>query len=147
MRLGLAQYAAFGARFRQLGNAGRDAPRLIFVEQLCRTIAASSPSRLILHPFACGGWVMFQRGRLIGDVFASIGVLLAIAGVVLLVAQYFVWLRTDVWHPINIQTVLDAMNVSTSQGLDAVLELPLSVAMFTVGLVFIWVAAEVYERS
>ena len=90
---------------------------------------------------------MFKRGRLIGDVFASIGVLLAIAGLVLLMAQYFVWLRTDVWHPINIQTVLDAMNVSTSQGLDAVLELPLSVAMFTVGLVFIWVAAEVYERS
>jgi hypothetical protein len=90
---------------------------------------------------------MSQRGRLIGDVFASIGVLLAIAGVVLLMAQYFVWLRTDVWHPINIRTVFDAMSVSTSQGLDAVLELPLSVAMFTVGLVFIWVAAEVYERS
>jgi hypothetical protein len=90
---------------------------------------------------------MSQRGRLIGDVFASIGVLLAIAGVVLLMAQYCIWLRTDVWHPINIRTVSDAMSVSTSQGLDAVLELPLSVAMFTVGLVFIWVAAEVYERS
>ena len=90
---------------------------------------------------------MSQRGRLIGDVFASIGVLLAIAGVVLLMAQYFVWLRTDVWHPINIRTVFDAMSVSTPQGLDALLELPLSVAVLTVGLVFIWVAAEVYERS
>jgi hypothetical protein len=90
---------------------------------------------------------MLKRGRLIGDVFASIGVLLAIAGVLLLMAQYFVWLRTDIWHPVNIRTVLDALSVSTPQGLDAVSELPLSVAMFTVGLVFIWVAAEVYERS
>ena len=90
---------------------------------------------------------MSQRGRLIGDVFASIGVLLAIAGVVLLMAQYFIWLGTDVWYPINIQTIFDAMSVSTPQGLDTVLELPLSVATFTVGLVFIWVAAEVYERS
>ena len=90
---------------------------------------------------------MFKRGRLIGDVFASIGVLLAIAGVVLLMAQYFVWLRTDIWHPMNIRTVLDALRVSTPLGLDTVSELPLSVAMFTVGLVFIWAAAEVYERS
>jgi hypothetical protein len=90
---------------------------------------------------------MSQLGRLIGDVFASIGVLLAIAGVVLLMAQYFAWLRSDVWHPINIRTVFDAMSVSTPQGLDAVLKLPLSVAMLTIGLVLIWVAAEVYERS
>jgi hypothetical protein len=90
---------------------------------------------------------MSQRGHLIGDVFASIGVLLAIAGVVLLMAQYFVWLRTDVWHPINIRTVFDAMRVSTPQGLDAALALPLSVVMLTVGLVLIWGAAAVYERS
>jgi hypothetical protein len=90
---------------------------------------------------------MSQLGRLIGDVFASIGVLLAIAGVVLLMAQYFAWLRSDVWHPINIRTVFDSMSVSTPQGLDAVLELPLSVAMLTIGLVLIWVAAEMYERS
>ncbi len=38
------------------------------------------------------------------------------------------------------------MSVSTPQALDTVLELPLGVAMFTVGLVFIWIAAEVYER-
>ena len=62
-------------------------------------------------------------------------------------AQYFVWLRMDIWHPMNIRTVLDAMSVSTPEGLAAVLELPLSVAMFTGGLVLIWVAAEVYERS
>jgi hypothetical protein len=74
-----------------------------------------------------------------------IGVLLAIAGVVLLMAQYFVRLRTNVWHPIN--TVFDAMSVSTPQGLDAVLGLPLSAAMLTFGLVFVWVAAEVYDRS
>jgi hypothetical protein len=91
--------------------------------------------------------VMSQLGRLIGDVFASIGVMLAIAGIGLLLVQCLVWLKTDVWHPINIRTVFDAMSVSTRQGLEAVLELPLSVAMLTVGLVFIWVAAEVYERS
>jgi hypothetical protein len=90
---------------------------------------------------------MFQRGRLIGDVFGSIGVVLAIAGPVLLMAQYFLWLGTSVWHPMNIRTVFDAMSVSTPQGLDAVLEFPLSVAMFAVGLVCIWVAAEVYERD
>jgi hypothetical protein len=38
------------------------------------------------------------------------------------------------------------MSVSTPHALDTVLELPLGVAMFTVGLVFIWIAAEVYER-
>ena len=90
---------------------------------------------------------MSQLGRLIGDVFASIGVVLAIAGIGLLLVQYLDWLKTDVWHPMHIRTVFGAMSVSTPQGLDAVLELPLSVAMLTVGLVFIWVAAEVYERD
>jgi hypothetical protein len=85
---------------------------------------------------------MSQRGRLIGDVFASIGAVLAIAGLVLLMAQYFVWFRTDVWHPINISVIFDAMSVSTPQALDA----PLSLAMFAVGLVCIWIAAEMYER-
>jgi hypothetical protein len=70
-----------------------------------RRTNASFPSRLILHQLACGVWVMFKRGRLIGDVFASIGVLLAIAGVLLLLAQYFVWLRRDIWHPMNIRMV------------------------------------------
>jgi hypothetical protein len=90
---------------------------------------------------------MSQRGRLIGDVSASIGVLLAIAGVVLLMVQYFVWLGTDVWYPLNIQTIFDGMSISIPQGLNTVIELPLSVAMFTVGFVFVWLAAEVYERS
>jgi hypothetical protein len=40
--------------------------------------------------------------------------------------------------------LLDAMDVD--QGLDAVLKLPLSFAMFTIGFVFIWIAAEIYER-
>ena len=89
---------------------------------------------------------MFKLGRLIGDIFASIGMVLAISGIGLLPIQYLVWLKTDVWHQINIRTVFDAMSVSTPQALDTVLELPLGVAMFTVGLVFIWIAAEVYER-
>ncbi len=47
---------------------------------------------------------MSHRGRLIGDVFASMGALLVIAGPFLLTAQYFVWLRTDIWYPIRIRT-------------------------------------------
>jgi hypothetical protein len=89
---------------------------------------------------------MFKRGRMIGDVFASIGMVLAIAGIGLLPIQYLVWLKTDVWPVMNIRTVFDAMGVATPQGLDAVLKLPLSVAMFTIGFVFIWIAAEIYER-
>jgi hypothetical protein len=89
---------------------------------------------------------MFKRGRLIGDVFASIGMVFAIAGIGLLPIQYLLWLKTDVWPVMNIRTVFDAMGVSTPQELDAVLKLPLSVAMFTIGFVFIWIAAEIYER-
>ena len=90
---------------------------------------------------------MFQPGRLIGDVFASIGIVLAVAGLGLLAVQYLVWLKTDVWRSINVRRVFDAMSVPTFQPIDAVLESPLWVAIFGVGLVFIWVAAEVYERS
>jgi hypothetical protein len=84
--------------------------------------------------------------RLIGDVFASIGAVLAIAGPFLLMVEYFFWLKTDIWHPIRVRTIFDAMSVSAPQALDAVLNLPLCVAMFMVGLVFIWIAAEIYER-
>jgi hypothetical protein len=84
--------------------------------------------------------------RRVGDVFASVGAVLAIAGPFLLIAEYFLWLKTDVWHPIRVGTMFDAMSVSTPQALDAVLRLPLCVAMFMAGLVFIWIAAEVYER-
>ena len=89
---------------------------------------------------------MSQSGRLIGDVFASIGAFLAIAGLGLLLVQYLVWLKTDVWHPMHIRTVFDGMSVATSQGLDAVVNLPLWLAMLMVGLMFIWIAAEIYER-
>ena len=90
---------------------------------------------------------MFQPGRLIGDVFASIGIVLAVAGLGLLAVQYLVWLKTDVWRSINVRRVFDAMSVPTFQPIDAVLKSPLWVAIFGVGLVFIWVAAEVYERD
>jgi len=84
--------------------------------------------------------------RWVGDVFASIGAVLAIAGPFLLIAEYFLWLKTDVWHPIRVRTIIDAMSVSASQALDSVLQLPLCVAMFMIGLVFIWIAAEIYDR-
>lgn len=89
---------------------------------------------------------MFQSGRLIGDVLASIGAVLVIAGPGLLAVQYFIWLSTSVWHPINIGMIFDALSVSTPQALDAMLQLPLWLSMFMVGLVFIWIAAEMYER-
>jgi hypothetical protein len=90
--------------------------------------------------------VMVQSGRLIGDVFASVGVALAIAGPALVGVQYFIWLRTGVWHRINIRMIFHAMSVSTPQALEPMLNLPLWLAMFAVGLVFIWIAAEIYER-
>ena len=84
--------------------------------------------------------------RLIGDVFASIGAVLAIGGPFLLIAKYFFWLKTDVWHPIRVRTIFDAISVSMPHALDALLKLPLCVVMFMIGLVFIWIVAEIYER-
>jgi hypothetical protein len=89
---------------------------------------------------------MFKRGRLIRDSFASLGMVLAIAGIGLLPIQYLVWRKTDVWPAMQIRTVFDLMSIATPQGVDAVLELPLSIAMLTVGLVLIWIAVEIYER-
>ena len=88
---------------------------------------------------------MYQR--LIGDAFAVVGAVLAVAGPFLLIAEYLVWLKTDIWHPIRIRTIFDAISVSTPQALDALLKLPLCVAMFMIGLVFIWIAVEIYERQ
>jgi hypothetical protein len=87
---------------------------------------------------------MFQR--LTGDVFASVGAVLAVAAPFLLIAEYLIWLKTDVWHPIRVRTIFDTVSVSTPQAFDELLKLPLSVAMFTVGVVFIWIGAEIYER-
>jgi hypothetical protein len=58
----------------------------------------------------------------------------------------FHWLSTSVWHPINIGMIFDPLSVSTPQALDAMLQLPVWLSMFMVGLVFIWIAAEIYER-
>jgi hypothetical protein len=85
--------------------------------------------------------------RLIGDVSASVGAVLAVAGPFLLIAEYLFWLKRDVWHPIRIRAIFDAISVSTPQTLDALLKLPLCVAMFMIGLLFIWIAAEIYERQ
>jgi hypothetical protein len=90
---------------------------------------------------------MFKGGRLIGDVLAVIGMALALGGIGLLPIQYLVWLKTGVWAVMHIRTVFDLMSVAPPQVSDAVLKLPLSVAMFTIGVVFIWIAAEIYERD
>jgi hypothetical protein len=90
---------------------------------------------------------MFRNKRLIGDVFAFVGAILVVAGPALPLAQYLAWLWTDVWRPISARESFDAMGVSMSQTIGAVLELPLWIAMLTVGLVFIWISAEVYERD
>lgn len=91
------------------------------------------------------GTVMLRR--LIAEVSGFIGAILTIAGVLVPLAQYLAWLWTDVWHPISIRAVLDAMSVSTPQAINAILELPLWFAMLTVGLVFLWIAAEAHERQ
>jgi len=90
---------------------------------------------------------MFKRGRLIRDSFASIGMVLAIAGIGLLPTQYLVWRKIGVWPAMQVRTVFDLMSVAAPQGVDAVLRLPLSIAMLTVGLLFIWIAVEIYESS
>jgi hypothetical protein len=90
---------------------------------------------------------MFERGRLIRDAFATVGMVLALGGIGLLPMQYLAWRKTDVWPVMQIRTVFDLMSVAPPQVPDAVLKLPLSVAMFTVGCVFIWIAVEIYERQ
>jgi len=88
---------------------------------------------------------MFQRGRLIRDSFASIGGLLALGGIGLLPIQYLVWRKIGVWPAMQVRTVFDLMSVATPQGVDAVLRLPLSIAMLIIGFLFIWIALEIYE--
>jgi hypothetical protein len=89
---------------------------------------------------------MFQSGRLIGDVFGSIGALVALAGLGLLVAQCVIWLRSGVWHPIQIRMIFNAINVPTPRGPDALPDMSLGVMSLAVGLVMMWIAAEAYER-
>jgi len=89
---------------------------------------------------------MIQRGQLIGDAFALTGVVLAAAAIGLLAVQYLLWLTTNIWHPINIRMIFDVTSISAPPAFDAALKSPLSVAMFAVGLVFIWIAAEIYEH-
>src|ERR1700756_4408144 len=69
-----------------------------------------SRSWLILHQSKVGD-VMFQSGRLIGDVLASIGAVLVIAGPGLLAVQYFICFTTSGRHPINIGMIFDALSV------------------------------------
>jgi hypothetical protein len=88
---------------------------------------------------------MFKRGRLIRDVFAYIGTVLALGGIGLLPMQYLAWRKTGVWPAMQIRTVFELMGVAPPQVPDTVLKLPLSVAMFTIGFVFIWIAIEIYE--
>jgi hypothetical protein len=89
---------------------------------------------------------MFRSKRTIGDVLAFVGAIPAITGFLLPPAQYLAWFWSDVWSPMTIRAAFEAMRVSTPQAINAVIRLPLWIAMFTVGLVFIWTAAEVYER-
>jgi hypothetical protein len=89
---------------------------------------------------------MFQIGRVIRGVLFFAGVLLATAGVLLLIEQFWVWLKTNDWSPLDMQMVCDAVNVSSPQALKIIMEWPLWVVMFTVGLILIWIAIELHER-
>ena len=88
---------------------------------------------------------MFQIGRLIRGIFLFAGVVLATAGVLLLIEEFWVWLKTNDWSPLDMQTVWDAMNVSSPPALKTIMESPLWLVMFTIGLIFIWVATELHE--
>jgi hypothetical protein len=90
---------------------------------------------------------MSQIGRLIRGVLLFSGVVLATAGVLLLIDEFWVWLKTNDWSPLDMQTVWDAMNVSSPQALKTIMEWPLWVVMFAVGLILIWIAIELHERS
>jgi hypothetical protein len=89
---------------------------------------------------------MSQIGRLISGALLSAGVVLATAGVLLLIAEFWVWLKTNDWSPLDMQTVCDAMDVSSPQALKTIMGSPLWLVMFTVGLIFIWIAIELHER-
>ncbi len=73
------------------------------------------------------------------------GVVLATAGVLLLIEEFWVWLKTNDWSPLDMQTVWDAMNVSSPPALKTIMESPLWLVMLTIGLIFIWVATELHE--
>jgi hypothetical protein len=88
---------------------------------------------------------MSQIGRLIRGIFLFAGVVLATAGVLLLIEEFWVWLKTNDWSPLDMQTVWDAMSVSSPPALKTIMESPLWLVMFTIGLIFIWVATELHE--
>ena len=89
---------------------------------------------------------MSQIGRLIRGVLLFTGVVLATAGVLFLIEEFWVWLKTNDWSPLDMQMVWDAINVSSPPALKAIMESPLWLVMFTVGLIFIWIATELHER-
>jgi hypothetical protein len=88
---------------------------------------------------------MSQIGRLIRGILLFAGVVLATGGVLLLIEEFWVWLKTNDWSPLDMQTVWDAMNVSSPPALKTIMESPLWLVMFTIGLIFIWVATELHE--
>ncbi len=89
---------------------------------------------------------MSQMGRLFRGVLLLSGVVLATAGILLLIDEFWVWLKTNDWSPLDMQMVFDAMNVSSPQALKTIMEWPLWVVMFTIGLILISIAIELYER-
>jgi hypothetical protein len=99
---------------------------------------------LVIRRFVRGA-VMTQIGRLIRGILLFAGVVLATGGVLLLIEEFWVWLKTNDWSPLDMQTVWDAMNVSSPPALTTIMESPLWLVMFTIGLIFIWVATELHE--
>ena len=99
---------------------------------------------LVIRRFVRGA-VMSQIGRLIRGIFLFAGVVLATGGVLLLIEEFWIWLKTNDWSPLDMQTVWDAMNVSSPPALKTIMESPLWLVMFTIGLIFIWVATELHE--
>ena len=99
---------------------------------------------LVIRRFVRGA-VMSQIGRLIRGILLFAGVVLATGGVLLLIEEFWVWLKTNDWSPLDMQTIWDAMNVSSPPAVKTIMESPLWLVMFTIGLIFIWVATELHE--
>jgi hypothetical protein len=91
------------------------------------------------------------------DLFMGIGGLVACAGPLLFLAQCFVWLKSGVWYPLEVQTIWFAMEIplphvnwiGLQQIIDWVmkglLELPLSVAVFFFGIAIIAIPLKLFR--
>jgi hypothetical protein len=93
------------------------------------------------------------RTSKIGKAISIAGGLVAVAGVLIVLAQAFIWLRTGNWTPIDLGVIWDFFGGPDEVGsegvqdiVDTVLDFPLSLVVFFLGLVIIGFGALLVER-